>query len=367
MKFTLPILILQTIRIVLLSFLLSGIAFNALADAEQNDDGLKENLSRLFQSHEQLNIRLEGTFKELGKKRKEERPYSAANLIYKNEAGNDVRVELKMRVRGKNRAKKTTCSFPPLKLNFKKKTLEGTIFEGEDKLKLVTHCKNSSSYEQYVLLEYLNYRMHNLLTEYSLRPRLVTVEYYDTGSEKVIATKFGFFIEDKGRMASRVGAELIKVKRINKEQYNQPLLHLATIFEYMLGNTDYSVALGPPNEDCCHNAIPLLSSDGSMIPVPYDFDATGIVNPPYVSPPKNLKIKSVRQRRYRGYCQDIDGFKSNFTVFQEQRGAIFDLYNNQEGLTSSSQKKTLSYLEKFYNSISDEEKIASEFIKRCRT
>ena len=104
-----------------------------------------------------------------------------------------------------------------------------------------------------------------------------------------------------------------------------------------------------------------------MIPVPYDFDATGIVNPPYVSPPKNLKIKSVRQRRYRGYCQDIDGFKSNFTVFQEQRGAIFDLYNNQEGLTSSSQKKTLSYLEKFYNSISDEEKIASEFIKRCRT
>ena len=366
MKLTLPILILQTTRAVLFTIVFSGIAHSAPANDQGNDDTVKENLSSLFQSHEQLNIRLEGTFKELGKQRKEERPYFAANLIYQDDAGNDVRVDLKMRVRGKYRAKKTTCQFPPLKLNFKKGSVAGTIFEGENKLKLVTHCQNSSKYEQYVLLEYLNYRMHNLLTEFSLRPRLLTVEYYDTDTGKVIATKVGFFIEDKDRMASRVGAEQVKVKRVEKEQYNQALLHLATIFEYLLGNTDYSAKLGPPGEDCCHNVIPLLRADGSMVPVPYDFDATGIVDPPYVSPSANLKIKSVRKRLYRGYCQDIEGFKNSFSVFQQHRGAIFDLYNNQEGLTSSSLKKTLSYLENFYESISNEDKIASEFIKRCR-
>ncbi|MFT5134590.1 MAG: hypothetical protein ACI9SC_003070 [Gammaproteobacteria bacterium] len=358
---------LDSTRVVLLALVLLGSVIPATAD--EHTEGLtgKAKLSKLFQSHESLNIRLEGPFKKLGKKRKEDRPYFESALIYKDDGGMDVRIDLKIRVRGNYRAKKEICRFPPLKLNFSKKTLKDTIFDGEDKLKLVTHCQGASKYEQFVLLEYLNYRLQNLLTDYSLRARLATVEYYDTDSKKVIDTKMAFFIEDKEGMATRVGAELLKVKRIEKEQYDQDLLHMATAFEYMLGNTDFSVILGPGEENCCHNIIPLQINGGPTIPVPYDFDGSGIVNPPYLSPPEHLGIRSTRQRLYRGYCQNTAGFKKTFAVFHEQRAAIFDLYNNQAGLEEKTLRGTLSYLENFYESISDDDKIVSEFIDKCRS
>ena len=366
MKIILPALSLHTTRVLVLIYVLLGMVFAAYADEHADGDRTQENVSALFQSHERLTMRLEAPFKKLVRKRGEDRPYSEAALIYKDGAGNDIRVDLKIRVRGKYRAKKEICRFPPLKLNFNRKNLADTIFNGEDKLKLVTHCKSSSKYEQFVLLEYLNYRMQNLLTDYSLRARLATIEYYDTDSQKVTDTKTGFFIEDQGRMSVRVAAQHVKTKRIGKEYYNQDQLHLATIFEYMLGNTDYSVVLGPADDDCCHNIIPLQAGDGQLIPVPYDFDATGIVNPSYVSPPEKLGIRSLRQRLYRGYCQNSEGFKKSFAIFHQHRNAIFDLYNNQAGLASRTLKSTLSYLEKFYESISDENKIISEFIDKCR-
>jgi hypothetical protein len=327
----------------------------------------EEQVSKLFLSHQPLKFRLEGAFKELSKKRKEERPYTEATMIYQDNAGAQVSVKLDIRVRGKFRAKRETCTFPPLKLKFKKKTLANTIFAGEKKLKLVTHCRNSSRYEQYVLLEYLNYRMHNLLTDYSLRPRLATIEYYDTGSGKVVGTRPGFFLEDEDRMAARLGATPVKSEKIDKEKYQQELLHFAAIFEYLLGNTDFSLVLGPENKDCCHNIIPLQSSDGSFVPIPYDFDATGIVNPPYVSPPEHLGIRSTRQRLYRGYCQNTAGFKKSFRIFQEKQKAIYDLYNNQPGLNDKTLKSTLKYLDQFYATISSDDEIVQEFVDKCRS
>jgi len=341
--------------------------FAVHADEKIIGDAVKENDTRLFQSHEQLNIRLEGPFKKIMKKRGEDRPYSEAALIYKDDAGKDVRVDLKIRVRGKSRAKKEICRFPPLKLNFKKKSLSDTIFDGQDKLKMVTHCRSSSSYEQYVLLEYLSYRTQNILTDFSLRVRLATIEYYDTDSKKVTDTKVGFFLEDIDNMATRVGAELLKVDRIDKEQYDQDQLHFTTIFEYMLGNTDYSVILGPPEKKCCHNTIPLQVKLSPKIPVAYDFDATGIVNAPYSIPPEDLGIRSTRQRLYRGYCQNTEGFKKSFAVFHKHRDAIFDLYKAQPGLKSRTLKSTNAFLEKFFESITDEKKIVSEFIEKCRS
>lgn len=367
MKIILPAFILQATHGALLSFVLLTMVITTHADEQSNGDGGKAGPSRLFQSHEPLNMRLEGPFKNVMKKRGEDRPYAEAALIYRGDAGKEVRVDLKIRVRGNYRAKKEICRFPPLKLNFNKNTLKGSIFDGEDKLKLVTHCQGAARYEQFVLLEYLNYQLQNLLTDYSLRARLATVEYYDTGAKKVIDTKLGFFIEDEDRMATRVGAERLKVKRVKREQYDQDLLHMATIFEYMLGNTDFSMVLGPSGEDCCHNIIPLQINGGPLIPVPYDFDASGIINPPYLSPSEKLGIRSTRQRLYRGYCQNSEGFNRSFAIFHHHRDAIFALYNNQAGLESGTLNSTLSYLEQFYESISDADKIVSEFIEKCRS
>ncbi len=366
MKINPGVFILNATRRVVLTLIALAVTISVDANEQAYSDTGNAGLSRLFQSHERLNIRLEAPFKRLVRKRGEDRPYSEAALIYKDNAGNDVRVDLKIRTRGKYRAKKEICRFPPLKLNFKKKTLSGTIFEGEDKLKLVTHCQSSSRYTQFVLLEYLNYQVQNLLTDYSLRARLATIEYYDTDSKKVTDTQIGFFIEDVDRMAARVGTERLHVKRLKRELYDQDQMHMTGVFEYMLGNTDFSMTLSPPGKDCCHNIIPLQLSNGSLVPVAYDFDATGIVNPPYVKPPKKLKIRSIRQRLYRGYCQNTEGFKKSFEIFLKHRDAIYDLYKQQAGLDSGTLKGTLTYLDQFYEAISDDDRIASEFVNKCR-
>ena len=59
---------------------------------------------------------------------------------------------------------------------------EGTIFEGQDKFRVVTHCRDRDEYEENVLEEYLAYRIYALLTEISFRVRLARITYGDCTS-----------------------------------------------------------------------------------------------------------------------------------------------------------------------------------------
>ncbi|CAN0534363.1 unnamed protein product, partial [Laminaria digitata] len=105
--------------------------------------------------------------------------------------------EILVQVRGNFRRQKTNCNFPPLRLNFKKKAVQGTIYEGLDKVKLVTHCQNlDKTYNQRVLLEYLAYKFYNQLTPLSFNVRLVKMTYKDENNDRKKMTKFGFLIED---------------------------------------------------------------------------------------------------------------------------------------------------------------------------
>ena len=349
---------------------LSQLLFTTLASAQESGEAEVDKyagLAELFQSNEVLPVKLEAPFKKLFRKRGKDRPWFPAVLSYVDAGGNETRVELEVRVRGNFRAKKENCRFPPLKLNFKRKSLEGTILDGENQLKLVTHCQSASKYEQYVLLENMAYRMHNLFTDFSLRSRLAQVEYIESKSGKAIANKVGFFIEDKKRMAARNDATLVKQKRVDKTEYQADHLHLATVFEYLLGNTDFSVILGPKGENCCHNIIPLQLGDGVKVPVPYDFDVTGFVNPPYTSPPEHLGLRSLRQRLYRGYCQNTVGFKTSFARFLEQRDAVYALFDEMSAMEEKTESSARRYLDQFYEAISVDEKITSEFIEKCRS
>lgn len=355
-------------RILLLCLVLCLLPCSLTAnESEQATKAETAGLSPLFQKNLPLIMKLEAPFRNVFKKRGKDRPYFPASLTYKDSEGKDIQIELELRVRGNFRAQKENCKFPPLKLNFKKKSLKGTIFEGENQLKLVTHCKSASKYEQYVLLENMAYQIHNQYSDFSLRERLATVEYVESGKGKTIATKVGFFIEDKKRMAARNGAKLVKKKRIEKTEYMPEHLHLATVFEYLLGNTDYSVILGPKGENCCHNIIPLQANDGMLVPVPYDFDVSGFVNPPYTGPPEHLGLRSLRQRLYRGYCQNTEGFKNSFAVFLEKKDAVYALLNKAEGMQDKTRQSAIRYLDKFYESITEEEKINSQFIEKCRS
>jgi hypothetical protein len=60
---------------------------------------------------------------------------------------------IRLSPRGLTRLRKETCQFPPLRVEFTGAPPAGSLFAGQRRLKLVTHCRSSESHQQYLLLE----------------------------------------------------------------------------------------------------------------------------------------------------------------------------------------------------------------------
>ena len=316
----------------------------------------------LFETREPLTLRLEAPFSTLLAQRPDE-AYHPARLLGPFAGGADAALDLRVRVRGKSRLR--LCDFPPLLLNFRATGLAGTEFEGEDRLKLVTHCSRNSAYDQHLLLEYLSYRVLNLLTDSSLRVRLVEARYFDTDRARDLATRPGILLEDEERFAERIGSELYEGATVDRARYDARAAALLDVFQYFIGNTDWSALSGAPGDDCCHNVVPVVRPDGSLLPIPYDFDSAGIVNAPHAVPNERLPIQSVRQRLYRGGCHEPAVLEETFAKFQAERGAITALIQQQAGLSEIVAKRTLDYVEQFYERIEDPRGIERTFRTPC--
>ncbi len=298
----------------------------------------------LFTSEDLLQLTLTLDFQELLKDRGEERGYHPAILSYRDAAGAEVALNLKVMVRGNHRRNPETCNFPPLLLNFSRKTTRNTVFEHVNKVKLVTHCLN----ESYIHREYLVYKLYNTLTEKSFRARLCRITYEDLHSKRKVETKYAFLIEDDKEMARRNHGEIVRKELVvGMEGTDEQAMATLAVFQYMIGNTDWSVPYR-------HN-IKLLSLDSlaAPFPVPYDFDYSGIVAPPYAIPPAELGISSVRQRLYRGYDFPDQVYKEVVKTFAAHRPAIYNLYRNYPYLEKSEVKRTLSFLDEFYETMDD--------------
>jgi hypothetical protein len=92
--------------------------------------------------------------------------------------------EFDVRVRARGNFRRENCRHPPAWLNFKRSDVAGTLFENQNKLKLVVHCDRSPLYDQLVLREYLAYRIFNELTDNSFRVRLLRVSYVDSETDE---------------------------------------------------------------------------------------------------------------------------------------------------------------------------------------
>ena len=319
----------------------------------------------LFESHTTLQVRIEAPISTLRRDRSEDE-YLEGKFLYVDAAGVQQSLDLKLRPRGRFRKQREICNFPPLRLNFRKKQVRDTLFDGQDKLKLVTHCKNSSeNYEQNLLQEYLAYRIFNSVTDQSFRVRLMQVTYADTDRDGAERTGYAFLIEDDDSVADRLGMQASKIRKLRYEQLDADQTVLFTIFQYMIGNTDFSAVLGSRDDYCCHNAILLTNGIGKFVAVPYDFDFSGIVDAPYAAPGKQFKIKSVKQRVYRGLCTHNEMVQDTIEGFQEQDPAIRRLINELDGMSSGTRSTTQTYIDGFYEDVSSPERIQQNMIKEC--
>jgi hypothetical protein len=346
------------------------------AEPRQVPDSLREVASSqaLLDSHEPLELVIEAPLTSIFRERGQDPEEFPGRVIHVAADGTrDTLADVELRTRGITRLRRDVCEFPPIRLDFDREEVTGTIFEGQNRLKLAVHCQNDDEdYEQYVLKEYLAYRMHNLLTDLSFRVRLARVTYVDTDEPDETLTRRAFLIEDDELMAARNGMVPLVVPNVSLALTDPAYLALTEIFEYLVGNPDWSaIARGPAEEECCHNTTPIVNEAGFAYSVPYDFDITGIVDARYANrvfnpSERGLGIRSIRQRVYRGICPSLPHLEATLQLFVERRDALYALYQGQEGLDPDVLEDTIEYLDEFFETISDPGRVDSEIRRACR-
>lgn len=321
----------------------------------------------LFSSDSILAFRVEAPLEEVFKERGQESNYHPAKLSYGTESGGRIQLDIGVRTRGKTRLNRRVCAFPPIKLNFKKNEVANTVFAGQDKLKLVTHCRSRNDYEQYVMLEYLIYRAYNIFTNLSLRVRPALITYVDTESPGDSLTRFAFLIEDADAMAARTGWEMLKVPAVQPDLTEPYQLSQLELFQFMIGNTDWAAFQAEPDRDeCCHNTKPMGTTSGPVFAVPYDFDWAGLVAPPYAVPPERLPIKSVKERYFWGLCRPESELRAALDAFDRNKASVYSLFQDFPLLNDKYRREAIEYLDEFYELIASEHRVNREIVRNCR-
>ena len=319
----------------------------------------------LFQDDSVIEIVIRAPMRPLLGKRPDE-DYLPGTLSYTEADGSVVEFDIGIRTRGNFRRQPRVCPFPPLRVNIDKSQAEGTLFHKQNKLKLVAHCRdNSDRYEQNVIKEYLAYRILNTLTDVSYRVRLARVTYIDSEQKDDDRVQYAFFIEHKKRLSKRLGLPEISTSRISTSDLEGPYSDLTSLFQFMIGNTDFSPIAAAEGEECCHNST-LFGNEGERIySIPYDFDMSGLVDAPYADPNPKFRIRRVTQRLYRGRCAYIDNLQTSLQLFQDNRDAIYALIAQQEQLEESSRKEVTKFVDRFYKVIDDPKKVYREIQSEC--
>jgi hypothetical protein len=321
-----------------------------------------EKTTQLFSSDEPIDLILEYDIKKFRKDKGNNRKYHPASLSYTGEDGNIVKLDVMIKARGKLRRTFLNCLIPPYKMKFDKIKTKGTIFEDQKTLKLVTHCKNRpKQFEQYYIQEYLVYRVYNFLTPMSFKVRFANITYMDSQNRVANFTRTAFFIESYKLMAKRNNANTTKVKTIQLPQADFELSTLVSVFQYLIGNTDWSIRSG-------HNVkrIVFKNKPGKFFPVPFDFDLSGIIDASYARPDERFPIRSVRERYYRGFSKSLVQFNLTFERFRTHKEEIYNLYRNTPLLSDKTKKKSLKYLDGFYKVIDNPKLVNRYFINNYR-
>ncbi len=318
--------------------------------------------SPLFTSTKPLELTLSANWRRIMGDRdttKREHPLRAATISYRDSVGAPVSLPAQIRVRGIWRLQ--NCQFPPLRLRIAKQVADPTVFDRQRRPKLVTHCRNNDEYEQYLLHEYAIYRMHGIVTPVALQSRLARITYVDSASGKPSTTRAAILLEDEDNLAERLGGRVFEIKGVPQGQLETYETVVLGLFQYMIGNTDWSV----PG---LHN-IQLIQTDTATLPrhlaMAYDWDFTGLIRARYAVPHPMLRIRSVRDRLYRGVCPSEPDLTRAIALFNEKRSAILGVYDEVPDLEPGVARDGREYLEEFFKIINDPRRVRRAIVGDC--
>lgn len=312
----------------------------------------------LFESEEIIQIILSGDIRSVLNDRSGKPKKHPVSLTFNKEDKSKMTLPVELQTRGNFRRKKENCNYPPLWIHFPKTGEHlNSVFGEQNKTKLLMPCQS----DEYVIREWLVYKLYNLFTPLSFRARLIKVKLADPKMKKQQEPFYAMLLEEEKQLAKRNNLFAVEKSVKPQETQSNPFLMMA-VFEYLIGNTDWSVQY-------LHN-VKLLAKDDNAIPitVPYDFDHAGIVSAPYAMPAEELQMKSVRERRYRGYCvQDMKLFEAVIERFNKLKNDIYAVFNDCNLLEEKYIKATLKFLDDFYSTINNPKEWQNEFKYPCDT
>lgn len=318
----------------------------------------------LFSSDDTVALTIRAPMLELIRNKLKKEQYDA-KLSYADTDGREVVLDVVISARGNARLE--TCEFPPIRLEFDPATTAGTVFEGQKRLKMVTHCLRGKGGERWILQEYGIYRAYNAISDYSHRVRRLEMTWLDAESDGWVREAPAFLIEDTDDLADRFGRKEIRPPEVSTGQFHLAETTNHLLFQYLIGNTDFSVKRGSGGEGCCHNAR-VIAEPGSQqdwIVVPYDFDQAGIINTDYAVADRRLGIRRVTTRLYRGFCVQNDALQDAIDRFNDRREVITSALIPAD-IGRSHQKRIGRYVDRFYETINDPEELQEQLIAKCR-
>jgi hypothetical protein len=323
----------------------------------------------LFNSEQVLELSLSVDFDAMCRPNEvEDCEYAPATLMYETADGEERAIPVEIRVRGGWRARKNHCEVPPLFVRFAHEGIAATPFSGQELLPLTTHCKNlksrargaqpSRNYEQYVLKEYLGYRLYNMVTDRSLRVRLARITYQNPARPGDDRVRYAFFTEHFDDMAARLDTLRLREGSFDHESIDLRSFDEVALFNFMIGNTDFSVVRE-------RNIVLIAATTGRQYPVPYDLDMSGLVDAEYAGVSPRLDFRDPRQRYYLGFCHPQRNFESLFSDFQHAEKNIMDVVGDTPGMDRESRKASRRYLQQFFDLLESHEKSQRDITGAC--
>lgn len=297
----------------------------------------KQSLFNTWQEEDILHLELKAPLSTLFAEKKQSK-YQAAALTINHKSKTAYQTPVAVKVRGKFR--RQVCGFPPLKIKLQDKKVNGITVGNYRTFKLVTHCSNDILSNKYLLKEYLIYQMYQALREESYRTQLVKITYVDEDRKMSKVKRYGFLIEDIDELEDRLEADDCKCgidPRLNAEATAE-----FSLFQFMIGNTDWDFS-GPRNLK-----VLVDRQSQKQIAIPYDFDFTGFVNPPYGFPNPDYAAEQLQDRIMMDTAIDAAALQKAIALFKTKKTIWYQMIEEQAALSKADKKDLHHYLDSFF-------------------
>jgi hypothetical protein len=293
-----------------------------------------------------IEVDIEMKFNELLRDKSNEDGFDAV-FSFSDLNGEKQAWKTKVEIRGKFR--RVHCEdMPPLRLNFKKGDLEEAGLAKFDDLKMVTQCVNDENEAKQLLLkEYLAYKIYNKITDRSFRVQFVKINFKDTETNES-RLQYGFIIEDTAQLRARLNAEKYdNIFGIKREQLDENSYSNMVLFQYMIGNTDWSVL------QTCKN-VKVMSKGNKLIQVPYDFDFSKMVDADYAKIKLTNKPRLMNVEALTKMNENMDSFKESIELFRQKKAIINQMVKDSKLIKKSDRRKIIESINHFYQDINEE-------------